>query len=127
MSPVGDADFLAYGIVAPGKSEGVVRVVQRRTEQRTLLKGMRGKIKDLAFAHTKNKVNIIVRLLVASVIYLINHQVILGCVDEFSNIFVFSVSEDPSDAGLSHELLLEVSADGKDVSAGDSDYQRFIW
>ena len=50
MSPVGDADFLAYGIVAPGKSEGVVRVVQRRTEQRTLLKGMRGKIKDLAFA-----------------------------------------------------------------------------
>ena len=51
----------------------------------------------------------------------------MGCVDEFSNIFVFSVSEDPSDSGLSHELLLEVSAaDGKDV-AGDSDYQRFIW
>ena len=66
MSPVGDADFLAYGIVAPGKSEGVVRVVQRRTEQRTLLKGMRGKIKDLAFAHTKNKVNMvnIMRILV---------------------------------------------------------------
>ena len=57
VSPVGGADFLAYGIVAPGKSEGVVRVVQRKTEQRTLLKGMRGKIKDLAFAHTKNKVN----------------------------------------------------------------------
>ena len=52
-------------------------------------------------------------------------QVILGCVDEFSNIFVFSVSEDPSDSSLSHELLLEVSADGKDVT--DSDYQRFIW
>ena len=64
MSPVGDADFLAYGIVAPGKSEGVVRVVQRRTEQRTLLKGMRGKIKDLAFAHTKNKVNIMKILIV---------------------------------------------------------------
>ena len=57
VSPVGDADFLAYGIVAPGKSEGVVRVVHRKSEKRTLLKGMRGKIKDLAFAHTKNKVN----------------------------------------------------------------------
>ena len=56
VSPVGDADFLAYGIVAPGKSEGVVRVVHRKSEKRTLLKGMRGKIKDLAFAHTKNKV-----------------------------------------------------------------------
>ena len=56
VSPVDSGDFLAYGIVAPGKFEGVVRVVQRKTEQRTLLKGMRGKIKDLAFAHTKNKV-----------------------------------------------------------------------
>ena len=48
----------------------------------------------------------------------------MGCVDEFSNIFVFSVSENPPDSSLSHELLLEVSADGKgDVTADSGDYQ----
>jgi hypothetical protein len=35
----------------PGKTTGVVRVVQRESEERVLLKGMRGKVKDLAFAH----------------------------------------------------------------------------
>ena len=49
--------FVAYGIVTSGKSEGLVRVIQRHTEERTLLKGMKGRIKDLAFAYTLSEVN----------------------------------------------------------------------
>jgi hypothetical protein len=57
VSVSADGRFLAYAIVTPGKSsEGVVRVVHRKTEERTLLKGMKGKVKDVAFAHTKNQV-----------------------------------------------------------------------
>ncbi len=44
------AQLLAYAIVTPGKREGVVRVAHRKTGERTLLKGMTGKVKDLAFA-----------------------------------------------------------------------------
>jgi hypothetical protein len=40
----------------PGKTTGVVRVVQRESEERVLLKGMRGKVKDLAFAHCTDSV-----------------------------------------------------------------------
>ena len=44
------SQLLAYAIVTPGKREGVVRVTHRKTHERILLKGMRGKVKDLAFA-----------------------------------------------------------------------------
>lgn len=43
--------YFAYGLVSPGKSTGMVRVVQKKTDQRVLIKGMKGKVKDLAFAH----------------------------------------------------------------------------
>ena len=100
--------FMAYGIVTPGKSEGVVRVVHRNTEERTLLKGMKGRVRDVAFAHTRQRT-------------------ILGCVDEFGNLFVFSVGENAAAEGsgtLSQELLLEVTADPSDPA---TDYHRVIW
>jgi enhancer of mRNA-decapping protein 4 len=54
----------------------------------------------------------------------ISFQTILGCVDEFGNLFVFSISENPSDSSLRHELLLEVTADPDEAI---SDYHRIIW
>lgn len=51
--------LLAYAIVKPAKHEGVVRVTHRRTGARTLLSGMSGKVKDLAFARTANEVTFI--------------------------------------------------------------------
>ena len=51
------SQLLAYAIITPGKREGVVRVTHRKTHERILLKGMRGKVKDLAFAVTGDEVN----------------------------------------------------------------------
>jgi hypothetical protein len=51
-------EYLAYGIVTPGKKEPVVRVVARKSEKRVLLKGMHGQIKDLAFAYTTSEVRV---------------------------------------------------------------------
>lgn len=49
-------NYFAYGIVSPGKNTGMVRVVQKKTDQRALFKGMKGKVKDLAFAHCLDQV-----------------------------------------------------------------------
>ncbi len=51
----GESHLLAYAIVTPGKREGVVRVTHRKSGERTLLKGMKGKVKDLAFARIAGK------------------------------------------------------------------------
>ena len=37
----------------------MVRVVQKKTDQRVLVKGMKGKVKDLAFAHCLDQVSVI--------------------------------------------------------------------
>ena len=50
--------YFAYAIVSPGKNTGMVRVVQKKTDQRVLVKGMKGKVKDLAFAHCLDQVSI---------------------------------------------------------------------
>uniref|UniRef100_A0A0A9WX41 Enhancer of mRNA-decapping protein 4 n=1 Tax=Lygus hesperus TaxID=30085 RepID=A0A0A9WX41_LYGHE len=42
--------YLAYGIKAGGKTQSVIRVVNRETAKRTLIKGIEGTIEDLAFA-----------------------------------------------------------------------------
>ena len=79
--------YLAYAITTPGKNLGVVRVVNRATDDRILVKGMRGPVKDLSFAH-------------------ICSEVIVGCVDTLGNLFVHRVTEQAS--GLASERLLEV-------------------
>ena len=48
--------YIAYAITTPGKGCGVVRVVNRVTDDRILIKGMRGAVVDLSFAHTKEEV-----------------------------------------------------------------------
>ena len=57
-----------------GKSGGVVRVINRKTAERALLKGYAGSVLDVAFAHLA--------------------AVVLGSVDELGNMFVYEILED---------------------------------
>ena len=52
-------NYVAYAITTPNKNLGVVRVVNRATDDRILVKGMKGPVKDLAFAHTPSEVRIV--------------------------------------------------------------------
>ena len=102
--------YFAYAIVSPGKNTGMVRVVQKKTDQRVLVKGMKGKIKDLAFAHCLD-------------------QIILGVVDEFGNLFVFRIEQirdddSDNDKPLLTEMLVQVMASQKDSNL---DEHRLLW
>ena len=97
--------FVAYAILTPGKNEGVVRVLNQKTEQRTLLKGMKGRVKDLAFAHTLD-------------------EIILGCVDEVGNLFVFLIKNSPNESDLLHEKILQVNGT---EPTHPNDHHRIIW
>ena len=74
---------------AGGQNNGVVRVVNRMTSQRGLIKGMEGLIQDIAFAY-------------------IEYQVWLAIVDETGNLFVYMVEEDEATKTLSCMLVLHV-------------------
>ena len=56
-----------------GKFGGVVRIMNRTTAERTLLKDFVGRVTDLAFAHTDD--------------------VILAVVDEIGNLCVYEIKE----------------------------------
>ncbi|XP_076633941.1 enhancer of mRNA-decapping protein 4 homolog Ge-1 isoform X1 [Colletes latitarsis] len=91
--------YLAYGIKV-SNGGGMVRVVYKELEQRTLLRGMRAAIQDLAFAHVSNA--------------------ILACVDYLGNLFIHTIESTPSE--LLCSLLLQV--DAEDISATS---HRVIW
>ncbi len=98
-------DLLAYAIVTPGKREGVVRVAHRtKTELRTLLKGMRGRVKDLAFNND-------------------NNDVCLAAVDEFNDLFVFKVDA----ANLETSALWLQINSGLSEPCPPSDVHRVVW
>ncbi|KAJ8686594.1 hypothetical protein QAD02_022388 [Eretmocerus hayati] len=80
--------YLAYGIKG-GNGNGMVRVVNKEFEQRTLIKGMQGLIQDLAFAHVPNP--------------------ILACVDYTGSLFVYSIETTSSE--ILCNLILQVDAD----------------
>lgn len=91
--------YLAYGIkVSTGG--GLVRVVYKELEHRALLRGMRGAIQDLAFAHVSNA--------------------ILACIDYTGSLFIHTIEPTPSD--LLCSLVLQV--DAEDVSPTS---HRVIW
>ncbi|XP_014259609.1 enhancer of mRNA-decapping protein 4 isoform X3 [Cimex lectularius] len=48
--------YFAYGIKAVNKTQSVIRVINRETSKRALIKGIEGMIEDLAFAFIPNKV-----------------------------------------------------------------------
>ncbi|XP_031786817.1 enhancer of mRNA-decapping protein 4 [Nasonia vitripennis] len=91
--------YLAYGIKA-GNGNGVVRVVNKELEQRTLIRGMRGLIQDLAFAHVSNP--------------------ILACVDYTGSLFVYSIEATSSELICSR--VLQVDADDPSPMS-----HRVIW
>eukprot|EP00094_Tigriopus_californicus_P007217 TCALIF_06947-PA protein Name:"Similar to edc4 Enhancer of mRNA-decapping protein 4 (Xenopus laevis)" AED:0.06 eAED:0.06 QI:0/0/0/0.83/1/1/6/0/1019 len=110
--------FLAYAIVvkplASSSGDGLVRVVKRKglagidQVQRVLLKGMKGQIKDVDFAHCRDESS---------------RSLTVGCVDETGQVFVFLVAE--SLAGdLSHSLILQINPD---PARTPTDHHRFIW
>ncbi|XP_067007664.2 enhancer of mRNA-decapping protein 4 [Anabrus simplex] len=84
--------YVAYGIKSVGKSTGVVRVVNRDNNERSLLKGMEGMVQDIAFAH-------------------IPTQVVLACVDEFGNLLVHQIEEKNGKTECSLLLHVEHSKD----------------
>lgn len=100
--------YIAYGIKAPAKHGGVVRVVNRETAERALLKGMEGMVQDISFAHIPN-------------------EIILACVDQGGNLFIYSVEEKQQhqqSSILICELLLHVTQDPDCTLNGP---YRVIW
>lgn len=99
--------YMAYSIFT---HEGLVRVVRHTdidgatVDSKTLLKGMKGKVMDVAVAHTRAE-----------------KELLVGVIDSQGTVFVFEVREESS--GFSQKLLLTVKHEG----AGDDDIHRFIW
>ena len=79
--------YLAYSIKTANKGCGVVRIINRRTEDRLLIKGMLGPVVDLAFSHS-------------------SEEVVIGIVDSFGNMFVYRVVEESS--GMQSERIMEI-------------------
>uniref|UniRef100_A0A2A4JUR8 Uncharacterized protein n=1 Tax=Heliothis virescens TaxID=7102 RepID=A0A2A4JUR8_HELVI len=102
--------YLAYSIKAPnavnpGTWSGMVRVVynpEPGTDRRALIKGMKGEVQDLAFAH-------------------IQSQVVLACIDEQGNFYVHEI--EVTDSGLRCTLLAEVREDTGAVGSS----HRVVW
>ncbi|KAL7302340.1 hypothetical protein TKK_0005001 [Trichogramma kaykai] len=92
--------YLAYGIKA-SNGNGVVRVVNKDTEQRTLIRGMHGLIQDLSFAHVQNP--------------------ILAYVDSTGSLFVYSIEATKSGELICNRIL-QVDADDS-----YSTCHRVIW
>lgn len=78
----------------------MVRVVNKELEQRTLIRGMRGLIQDLSFAHVSNP--------------------ILACVDYTGSLFVYSI--EATSAELLCTRVLQVDADDPSPMS-----HRVIW
>jgi len=96
-------NYIAYAITTPGKGCGVVRVVNRITDERCLIKGMKGAVVDLSFAHTKD-------------------EVIIGAVDSLGNLFVHRVLESPS--GLNADKFVIIM---RDSTSDAEEMHRLIW
>ncbi|XP_013147075.1 PREDICTED: enhancer of mRNA-decapping protein 4 isoform X2 [Papilio polytes] len=102
--------YLAYSIKAPnpanpGTWNGMVRVVyspEPGTDRRTLIKGMKGEVQDLAFAHIQN-------------------QVVLACIDEMGNFYVHEI--ELTDSSLKVNLVVEVR---EDTGVGGNTH-RVVW
>ncbi|XP_048253364.1 enhancer of mRNA-decapping protein 4-like isoform X2 [Haliotis rufescens] len=95
-----DNDFVAY--VLKGKSNGVVRVITRKTAERVLLKDFDGRVIDVAFAHTD--------------------EILLAAVDEIGNLFVHEIREE--DGKVVSHLLLHIK---HPQATPSSEFHRVIW
>ena len=69
-----------WNFLAGRSNDGVVRIINRKTAQRELVKGFKGSVTDIAFAHLT--------------------PIILGAVDEIGNMFVYEILE--TDGGFKY-------------------------
>ncbi|XP_076330889.1 enhancer of mRNA-decapping protein 4 homolog Ge-1 [Tachypleus tridentatus] len=95
--------FLAYVIKAPNTVYGAVRVMNCITGERELIKGMKGQVVDLCFAHS-------------------SPQVLLACVDETGCMFVYEIQGE--NEKLQCKLKLQVDRTEEPKSG---DIHRVIW
>ncbi|RVE50361.1 hypothetical protein evm_005027 [Chilo suppressalis] len=110
--------YLAYSIKAPnaaspGMWTGMVRVVyspEPGTDRRALIKGMKGEVQDLAFAHIQN-------------------QVVLASIDELGNFYVHEI--EATDSGLRCTLVaeehVEEGAGATATAAATAASHRVVW
>lgn len=82
-----------------------MRVVNRMTNERALIKGMDGLVQDIAFAH-------------------IEYQIWLAIVDERGSLFVYTIEEDENPKSLVCHLKLHVIHDVKPEPGCN---HRIIW
>lgn len=67
-------NYLAYSLRVFNCPSGMVRVLKPQTGERTLVKGMTGEVKDLAFSYSST-------------------DVLLACVDEIGSLYVYEIIE----------------------------------
>ncbi|XP_061385364.1 enhancer of mRNA-decapping protein 4 isoform X2 [Danaus plexippus] len=104
--------YLAYSIKAPnaadpGSWNGMVRVVynpEPGIDRRALIKGMKGEVLDLAFAHIQN-------------------QILLASIDEMGNFYIHEI--EVTDSGLRCTLSVEVREDTGACLGGG--VHRVVW
>lgn len=96
-------EYIAYAIKAPQKSTGMVRIINRKSGDRGLVKNIRGMVRDLAFAHMSNRV-------------------ILAFTDQYGTLSVIEVTP-TTESSLGTEMLLEVRSEADKPS----DSHRVIW
>lgn len=98
-----DCDFMAYAL--RGKPVGIVRILSRKTAQRTLLKSFRGQVIDIAFA--------------------LSDDVYLAAVDESGTFLVYSfVMEDEK---IVSSLKLHIEKESACIDAAMRNLTRVIW
>ena len=93
--------FIAYSL--KGKPSGIVRVINRKSAERLLIKGCIGDVKDLSFAHIS--------------------AVVLGVVDEKGNMFIYEIRD--AESGKIEQIpLLQVN---RPAGSPPAEIRRLIW
>jgi len=80
--------FLSYFIFNSAKTNGIVRVINRKTAERALLKDITGRVVDISFAYTS--------------------RIILGIADDFGSLYVYEINEG-ADGKITYEMRLLVN------------------
>uniref|UniRef100_A0A131XR08 Putative enhancer of mrna-decapping protein 4 n=1 Tax=Ixodes ricinus TaxID=34613 RepID=A0A131XR08_IXORI len=95
--------YLAYAIRAATSPSGAVRVLNHKTGERTLVKGLRGLVQDMGFAW-------------------LSSRILLAIVDEYGTLYVYEI--DDESGSLTPTLLLQVE---RPVNEKPSEYRRVVW
>lgn len=96
-------NYLAYSLRVFNCPSGMVRVLKPQTGERTLVKGMTGEVKDLAFSYSST-------------------DVLLACVDEIGSLYVYEIIE--QDGKLNGNSVVQIIRPHDTIP---SDYHRIIW